>query len=418
MDGNEEKSSTNSKEYSSAFNYDHVFDDVVRSKDSLANPVALPVEISDVEFRKVYETPVGHKWNSWVHAYRTPGGTIGLNFKTIEGGPSDLESDYKWQLIGPKALAENGIRRTYRHMESKDDGQTWDTVAVQDATDISVPRVAPVLYVDNETLLGVGGINSTWDETVESYDIYTLPYVFIGRLDTALSQDNGATWKNWQSLNDTNEQFLICCHPVMLRDGTIVLPAYGKLQRNNDNPKYCWDACLFFSTDGGKSWSEPLVLAMGTPTLSIEEPNVAELDNGDLLVILRHSNPSKTGTLEVYCNCGQIIVKKIDDKWVAGPLMSTPMRFRGMPVVLRTRDGILICAGSGTQYNFSVDEGKTWSDTQISIDPMYNRNSHYPVLMELPDGRIMTIYHMGNDWPYPPPEDQWIHATFLRVTKL
>jgi len=85
--------------------------------------------------------------------------------------------------------------------------------------------------------------------------------------------------------------------------------------------------------------------------------------------------------------------------------------------VLRTRGGVLICAGSGNQFNFSVDEGKTWSDTATIPDPAVGRPNHYPALLELPDGRILSVYHVGNHWPYPPPQDEWIHATSFRVKR-
>ena len=171
------------------------------------------------------------------------------------------------------------------------------------------------------------------------------------------------------------------------------------------------------SRDGGRSWSKPLPLEQGTETLSCEEPEVAELGNGDLLVVMRHCNPSKAGTDDVYVNCGQQVVRNVQGRWVAGPHVMTPLGFRGHPALLRTQEGIVICAGSGNQFNFSIDEGKTWSETIRIDDSAYRRHNHYPVLLEMPDGRIMSFYHMGNDLPYPPPEDEWIHATTFRVLK-
>ena len=81
------------------------------------------------------------------------------------------------------------------------------------------------------------------------------------------------------------------------------------------------------------------------------------------------------------------------------PLEPTKLAFRGCPAVLRNRDGILICAGSGNQFNFSVDEAKTWSDTATTLDPAIGRHNHYPALLELPDGQVLSVYHVGNHWP-------------------
>ena len=179
-----------------------------------------------------------------------------------------------------------------------------------------------------------------------------------------------------------------------------------------------FDAALYFSYDGGHSWSEPLIVGTTTKALSYEEPAVVELGNGDLLVVARHTNRLKADSPEVYVNCGQVVVRKIDGRWAVGPHAITSMGFRGHPALLRTSQGVLICAGSGDQYNFSIDDGKTWSKTQYINDPVYNRHNHYPVLLETPDGRVMSIYHFGNDLPYPAPEPQWIHATTFRVEPL
>jgi hypothetical protein len=236
----------------------------------------------------------------------------------------------------------------------------------------------------------------------------------------ARSADDGRTWTEQVSLNDPQRDQLVWCHPKILRDGTVVLPAYGKIghpEHKEDIVGGPTDAVLFFSTDGGRSWSDPLLLARGIPTRTNDEPEVAELGTGDLLVMLRHANPTKVGTPAVYLPCGQIVVRKVNGRWIPGPWVSTHLGFRGFPALLRTRDGILIGAGSGNQFNFTVDDGKTWSETMFLADPKYNRHNHYPVLVEMPDGRIMSIYHVGNHWPYPPPEDQWIHATAFRLRR-
>lgn len=398
------------------YDYENIFDDVVKNKESVANAAPMPVKVNDLEFRKIYETPTGPKWSSWAQAYVAESGALNVVFKVIEGGPADLPADYKWQYIGPKALSESGVKRNYRHLESTDNGQTWRNVAVYDASDLATPILLPALSLGKGALLGVGGMWDGWDHDRNSYDL-------VGTLMTAISHDNGKTWENRQTLNDpATKDRLVWCHPALLRDGAIVLPAYGTDTKigslpNGATEPAAFDAYLFFSDDEGRSWSKQILIAKGTPTLSMEEPAVAELENGDLLVILRHTNPSKAGSNDVYVNCGQIIVRKVEGKWIPGPLMRTHLGFRGMPALLRTRDGVLICAGSGNQFNFSVDDGKNWSATQVSADPAYNRHNHYPVMVELSDGHVMSIYHLGNDLPYPPPEPEWIHSTSFKLSR-
>ncbi len=389
--------------------YDHLFDDIRESASRTAAPVSVPVAITEVEHFKVYESPGKPKWNSWARAWKTPDGALRVQFKHIEGGPPDLTPEYRWQFTNLHSLKSMGISRTFRTVESRDGGRTWTTVSISDDSDTGAVRIFPGFYLDKDTFLGVGGVIFTWNEEKNRH-------LFVGRLLAAHSSDGGETWNETFPVNDMREHLMFHEGRVkLLRDGTVVLPVYGKLPSVSEDT--IWDAFLFFSQDGGRSWSKPLPLERGTATLSCEEPEVTELGNGDLLVVMRHCNPSKAGTDEVYVNCGQQVVRKVRGHWVAGPHVMTPLGFRGHPALLRTRDGIVVCAGSGNQFNFSIDEGKTWSETMRIDDPAYHRHNHYPVLLEMSDGRIMSFYHMGNDLPYPPPEDEWIHTTMFRIQR-
>jgi hypothetical protein len=401
-----------SKKVEHWFDYDHIFQDILNANDHTGKAVPLNVKITDVEHSKVYETPHGHKWCSWVHMNRNPRGVIHIEFTAIEGGPADLKSEYRWQYNPPEAINAVGISRTYKSVESSDGGKTWKLVGTSDASDISKMRMHPNIWIDEHTVLGTGGINNGWDAEKETYSS-------IGLATAARSYDDGATWTDYVNLNDTEQDMLYHeSRPIRLRDGTIALPVYGQLGYKNRSLSDGFDSMLYFSEDEGRTWSQPLVIGITTKALSFEEPAVVELGNGDLLVMMRHTNRFKADSNEVYVNCGQVVVRKVDGQWAVGPHTLTPMGFRGHPVLLRTRKGVLICAGSGNQFNFSTDDGKPWSKTEPIADPAYKRHNHYPVLQELPDGRILSVYHLGNDWPYPAPEPEWIHATTFRVEPL
>jgi len=88
------------------FDYEHIFADILKNKESVATPAPMPVQVNDLEFGKVYETPVEPKWNSWAQTYVTDRGAVHLVFKVIEGGSSQLPAPCQWQFIGPKALGE------------------------------------------------------------------------------------------------------------------------------------------------------------------------------------------------------------------------------------------------------------------------------------------------------------------------
>ncbi len=395
---------------------DHAYENFLYSADT---KVELPVKISDQEHLEVYKTSEGPKWSCWTCLWFTPEGHIRVSFLDITGGPVDLKPSYSYECAPPDVLDKYGIKRCQRWFESQDSGRTWRQVNEIDVSDPLKPRPDKFLLLNNNQLLGIGGVSSIWDYEKETSN-------FIGHAMAWVSSDNGWSWSTPVFLNNPDEITTAWCHPRQLRDGTIVVPAYGNFNKKNpslerDAGEYFSDAWLWFTKDSGKTWSKPLLLARAIPTRTNDEPELVELGNGDLLVILRHSNYLTKGA-DLYLNCGQIIVKKSTSGWQPGPLRSTNMHFRGFPALLRTREGILICAGSNNQFNFSIDEGHTWSDTCKIPDPEYNRHNHYPRLLELPDERILSIYHMGNHWPYPPvdhmtgePADEWIHATSFRV---
>jgi hypothetical protein len=370
--------------------------------------VKLPVRISQVEHHQVYRPETKPSWTSWVRIWFSRDGHLRVSFTELTGGSTKMEPSYVHEYASPEKLKETGLRRYIRWCESKDHGRTWRTIKTLDRSDMYLPHPEDYLLLQDGTLLAVGGIWAGWDYEKKAYEN-------IGQAMIWRSDDEGETWNTPAVLNDPKKIQAYWCHPKQLRDGTIVLPAYGSFDLNNKSPQT--DSFLFFSYDGGKTWSEPRLLIKGTETMTNDEPEVVELENGDLLVVLRHANLTLPEDKGLYMNCGQIIVKKTPAGWQPGEHLLTNMGFRGFPALLRTRENILICTGSIQQFNFSVDNGRTWSPTGSISDPQYPRMNHYPILKELADGRIVSVYHFGNHWPFPPPEDEWIHATFFKVTK-
>jgi hypothetical protein len=370
--------------------------------------LTLPVQLNRIEHGQVYRPETAPKWTSWVRMWLTRSGRLRVSFTEITGGSKEMEPTYIHEYAAPEKLKEAGLKRFIRWCESEDHGRTWKTIKMLDRSNMRLPHPDEFLLLDDGNLLGVGGIWADWDYEKNTYND-------IGQAMAWRSNDEGETWNTPVILNDPNKIRTFWCHPKQLRDGTIVLPAYGYYDLNNRNPQT--DAFLYFSYDGGKTWPRPLLMIKGIETMTNEEPEALELENGDLLVVVRHSNPTRPDNDGLYMNCGRIIVKKTPTGWEPGEHQLTPMGFCGFPALLRTHDNILICAGSNQQYSFSIDNGRTWSQTGRVVDPQYPRRNHYPILKELPDGRIISVYHYGNHWPFPPPDEEWIHATIFKITK-
>ncbi len=387
--------------------HDWNYENMLKAADGIGT-VTLPVQISRIEHHEVYRPEKAPRWTSWVRTWFTRNGHLRASFTELTGGSAELEPSYSYEAAPPEKLKAAGLQRYFRWCESKDHGRTWQTIKTRDYSDRYFPQPDDFLLLQDGTLLGIGGILEGWDYEKGTYDV-------VHQAMAWRSNDDGETWSDPAILNDPKKIQAIWCHPKQLRDGTIVLPAYGRFDLNNKSPQT--DVFLYFSYDGGKTWSEPLLLIKGIETMTNDEPEAVELENGDLLVVLRHANLTLPPDKGLYMNCGQIVVKKTPAGWQPGEHILTNMGFRGFPALLRTRDNILICTGSIQLFNFSVDNGQTWTPTGTIADPRYPRQNHYPILKELPDGRIISVYHYGNHWPFPPPEDEWIHATIFSLKK-
>lgn len=241
-----------------------------------------------------------------------------------------------------------------------------------------------------------------------------------GRICAVRSTDEGSTWSTPSTVVDTPEDDRdpsISCLP----NGTLLCNffTYGKFTE-------C-DTCIVRSTDDGKTWSEPTVVA---PSYATSTP-IRRLRSGRLVLPIytvdgqggkrayaavclsddngKHwSSPRpiglkagriidetdvferKDGTLVAFSRevmCGSES-KDHGETW--GPVYE--LGFRGhCPSLLLTKSGVLLMAHRvpQTSLHWSIDEGRTWHGPQI-ID---NFIGAYPSMVELKDGRVLCVYY-------------------------
>ncbi|NLS97358.1 MAG: exo-alpha-sialidase [Planctomycetaceae bacterium] len=167
--------------------------------------------------------------------------------------------------------------------------------------------------------------------------------------------------------------------PRLMPDGRLLMTPYGNHTGDSRGYKH---AAVLESRDQGRTWS---ILAevkskrtseKGQPTILLE-PDLVRLD--DRLLML--------------CRPAMVWTESLD----GGRTWSEPQELGisgDCPYLLMTSRGVLLCGirhrpTKNTCVIYSLDQGKTWTGP-IAID---NVLGAYPSMVELPDGRVLTVYY-------------------------
>lgn len=135
---------------------------------------------------------------------------------------------------------------------SDDDGKTWRIISVirrHKPDNDHLDEADLVLSGDSDAFLKLGKADDTkWISTDEG-DLGRLStgrLVLVVRPDggTLVSDNHGVTWRQ---ISRVGPKYVFAPHLVVLSDDTLVLTAGGSGGQS-----------VFFSTNGGKSWSEPI----------------------------------------------------------------------------------------------------------------------------------------------------------------
>ena len=79
--------------------------------------------------------------------------------------------------------------------------------------------------------------------------------------------------------------------------------------------------------------------------------------------------------------------------WLPGPIRPAPFPHSGHPEVLAAREGpVLHIAQTG--IHGTADAGVTWRELSKE------GSGYYPRAVQVPDGRILCVYHHGGDNGY------------------
>ena len=198
-----------------------------------------------------------------------------------------------------------------------------------------------------------------------------------------------------------------------LRDGSLVLMAGVWRRGDGPVPNARMTKMMFVSKDQGRSWGKAVTL-MPTEQGVCEEGDFCELPNGDLFWVHRVEHfpggPTATAPPGFYSDRMQSVVHRTAGGWNPGPAARAPFPHSGFPAVLRVREGLILHLATDGIY-WTGDVGKTW--TRLPVPG----TAYYPQALQLRDGKIVCIGHVGSDDVYGAVDQSIRQITFrLKVT--
>lgn len=194
-----------------------------------------------------------------------------------------------------------------------------------------------------------------------------------GRLGSWLveSSDGGETWSEPILIS----RDLYCSSPIrVLEDGRLILGLY---RATSDDA----NGAVTISEDGGRTWGEPVIIDNGGLRLDAET-DVIVLEDGRLYAAQRTAKESMRYSIS----------EDGGRTWS----VSEPIGFPGhCPYLHRSPEGVILLAHRipQTSLHYSVDECRTWSEN-VKVDEVHGA---YPSMVTLNDGSILIIYYEEGD---------------------
>ena len=345
--------------------------------------MSVKVEVTDYTDRTIYHSPETPGWTAWVGLWQMPGGRLQCSFN---------------QQTGPKEHPVGEVPV----LESLDGANTWKRV----------PGDVPVgggrgMAVQPDGAL----VRGRWASDPND----------AGWVER--SKDGGRTWGPHIYFVPPKEFRAWPTVIRRLRDGRLVLMA-GVWKRGDDPvPNTHMVKMMFVSSDAGESWGPPIIL-MPIEQGACEESDFCELPNGDLFWVHRveHFPAEKVeippGAARMgepfpngYSDRMQSIVYRWREGWKPGPAVPAPFPHSGFPEVMRTGEDLILHFATDGIY-WTDDVGQHW--TRLPIPG----TAYYPRAVQLLDGKIVCIGHVGSDDVYGTVDQCIRQQTFrLKVTR-
>ena len=278
--------------------------------------------------------------------------------------------------------AHVGIKGRLDWIHSEDGGRTWSEPAVIVDSEWDDRNAGVGVMADGTVVMAYAEASTyneegKWDTSRGKYALY---YVY--------STYNGRTWTDKIPLcPDIFHSGSPYGRIITLRDGTALMQVYASdkgLLKLVDSPSR-WNAVVLRSTDNGRTWGDPSLVAKGYNEISLAEMAV----DGHLVAAMR----SGRGDTAV-CESTDAGRTWSEPRTVTKPSQHPP------DLCLLDSGALLMVYGcrlapKGVQAILSDDGGRTWCfDRRVfQAWKALNRDCGYPSAVQLDNGTIVMLYY-------------------------
>lgn len=283
-------------------------------------------------------------------------------------------------------------------LRSKDGGNTWGDRTV----------IAAIKDVDEREGCGIQLKDGTIVVGIFYNNLYAKDGVYGGARDLSpdkrslgayiiTSNDNGHTWSEPNYIDTKGMPFKNLegptDAPIEMPDGSILMAIIGYGPKGDTKDVA---AVMLRSTDQGKSWKYISTIAddPGGKLNGFMEPGIVRTKTGRIIAGLRNHGTDHP----IYTTYSD------DEGKTWAPVQKTSMI--GHPVdLIQLADGRVMATygirpgrhttPGGIRACFSSDNGVTWDiKTEVSLrSDFLNWDIGYPESMEMPDGKVLTVYY-------------------------
>lgn len=366
------------------------------------------VMVHDYKRRTIYHAPQNPGYTCWANLWKMPDGAILVSFTQATGALTG------WRPRAPAAILKRmpqatreiagydmtGLTLENVTLRSTDSGKTWRKIGSESfASCMNGMCGGGMVALTNDTVL-----RDVWGQGLPYWDV---PQTGLLQCST----DGGKTWGPPALLSQDPRLQTWPKRLRWLRDGRMLITGAACTYEPDH---WLWDAqlprvrpCLWVSSEplrrkqGGRgegttlaatSWVGPLYLAPEGANYAGEEWDAAELENGDLLAVLRTATYDPSGKL-LSQERRQCLLSKRGQTWEPGPMNQAPFPHSGMPELLETREGVLLhIAANGIWW--TAERGTNWTKMEVP------GTAYYPSALQLDNGDILVVSHVGSDDPY------------------